>query len=103
MTTAWHQNNAAGLDDNGKTIKAGAIIDYIHTVGAVYNFGSTVLDVGYGEGKGYRRNWQAQVERHDTLTKDVSCRVSSSTRVRATLKICRKLKILQRNIMWGWF
>lgn len=72
MTTAWHQNNAAGLDDNGKTIKAGAIIDYIHTVGAVYNFGSTVLDVGYGEGKGYRRNWQAQVERHDTLTKDVS-------------------------------
>ncbi|EBB0765521.1 porin, partial [Salmonella enterica] len=72
MTTAWHQNNAAGLDNNGKIIKAGEIIDYIHTVGAVYNFGNTVLDVGYGEGKGYRRNWQALVERNDALTKSLS-------------------------------
>lgn len=72
MTTAWHQNNAAGLDDHGKIIKAGAIIDYIHTVGAVYSVGNTTFDVGYGEGKGYRRNWQAMIERNDTLKKDLT-------------------------------
>ena len=74
MTTSWHQNNAAGLDNNGGTMKAGKIIDYIHTAGAIYNFGNTVLDLGYGEGKDYRRNWQAQVERKDTLSNDFSLR-----------------------------
>lgn len=72
MTTSSNQNNATGLvDSNGNTIKKGKIIDYIHTAGVVYNFGSTKLDVGYGEGKGYRRNWQALIERNDALPADL--------------------------------
>lgn len=103
MTTAWHQNNSAGLDDNGKTIKAGAIIDYIHTVGAVYNFGNTVLDVGYGEGKGYRRNWQAQVERHDTLTKDVSLQSKLFYQGARYIEELSKIKDPATEYYGGWF
>ncbi len=72
MTTTWHQNNAAGLNDNGNIIKKGHVIDYIHTVGAVYDFGHAKIDAGYGEGKDYRRNWQLQLERSDNLSTDTS-------------------------------
>lgn len=62
MTTSWHQNNAAGLNDGGTIIKKGQVIDYIHTVGAAYQWQQAKIDLGYGEGHNYRRNWQTQLE-----------------------------------------
>ncbi|MBD1557746.1 OprD family porin [Vibrio sp. S9_S30] len=51
MTTTWHQNQHPGG-------KQGQIIDYIHTVGGIYKFDGGQIDLGYGEGKNYRTNWQ---------------------------------------------
>ncbi|BCL71872.1 hypothetical protein TUMSATVNIG1_38390 [Vibrio nigripulchritudo] len=51
MTTTWHQNQ-------NPTGKQGKIIDYIHTVGGIYKFDGGQIDLGYGEGKDYRTNWQ---------------------------------------------
>lgn len=51
MTTTWHQNQHPGG-------KQGKIIDYIHTVGGIYKFDGGQIDLGYGEGKDYRTNWQ---------------------------------------------
>ncbi|WP_087018451.1 OprD family outer membrane porin [Thaumasiovibrio subtropicus] len=53
MTTKWHQNQTA----NSSTINTE--IDYIHTLGAIYKFDGGQIDLGYGEGKDYRKNWQA--------------------------------------------
>lgn len=53
MTTKWHQNQKPGVDTTNTEI------DYIHTVGAIYKFGGGQIDLGYGEGKDYRTNWQA--------------------------------------------
>jgi len=52
MTTKWHQNQKAGSSSEN------TVIDYIHTVGAIYKFGNGSIDLGYGEGKDYRTNWQ---------------------------------------------
>lgn len=72
MTTSWHQNNAAGLDDGGTIIKKGDVIDYIHSVGVVYELDKSKVDVGYGEGHEYRRNWQLQLEHVNQLATDTS-------------------------------
>lgn len=72
MTTSWHQNGAAGLDNNGTPMSSGKNIDYIHTVGAVYKFDNVKIDTGYGEGKDYRRNWQLQLDNTTQLTADTS-------------------------------
>ncbi len=53
MTTVWHQQQ------NPLSPTQGYVIDYIQTVGAVYNFDGGSFDVGYGIGKEYRTNWQA--------------------------------------------
>lgn len=54
MTNKWHQG-ASGMS-------AGKQIDYIHSLGAIYELDNGVIDVGYGEGKAYRKNWQALVK-----------------------------------------
>ncbi|WP_070971102.1 OprD family outer membrane porin [Vibrio sonorensis] len=53
MTTKWHQNQKSGVDTTNTQI------DYIHTLGAIYKFDNGQIDLGYGEGKDYRTNWQA--------------------------------------------
>lgn len=53
MTTKWHQNQRAGSDTTN------TVIDHIQTVGAIYKFGNGQIDLGYGMGKDYRKNWQA--------------------------------------------
>lgn len=53
MTNKWHQNRD-GYDDGGR-------IDYIHSLGLRYEFGpgnAGFVDVGVGEGKGFRKNAQ---------------------------------------------
>ncbi len=53
MTNAWHQNRDG--HNNGRQI------DYIHSIGARYDFGpdkAAFVDVGVGEGKDYRQNAQ---------------------------------------------
>ncbi len=53
ITNMWHQNRD-GYDD-------GARIDYIHSVGLRYAFGpddAAFVDVGFGEGKDFRKNAQ---------------------------------------------
>ncbi|EBS7636789.1 OprD family porin [Salmonella enterica] len=72
MVNSWNQNNAAGLDDNGNTISKGKTIDYIHSLGFVYHFDKATVDLGYGEGKGYRRNWQVLLDRKDTFSPDLA-------------------------------
>lgn len=56
MTNRWHQNRD-GFSD-------GERIDYIHSLGARYTFGPDrrgFVDLGFGEGKGYRKNAQIAV------------------------------------------
>lgn len=72
MTTSWHQNGAAGLDNNGVAMSSGKYIDYIHSVGLVYKLDNFKIDSGYGEGKDYRRNWQLQLENTTQLATNTS-------------------------------
>lgn len=53
MTNKWHQNQTANAD------KTNTVIDHIQTVGAIYKFDQGQIDLGYGIGKNYRKNWQA--------------------------------------------
>ena len=53
MTNMWHQNRDGHQD--------GRRIDYIHSLGLRYEFGpedAAFVDVGVGEGKGFRKNAQ---------------------------------------------
>lgn len=72
MTTAWHQNGAAGLINGNSVMSTGKHINYIHTVGLVYQFDDFKIDSGYGEGKDYRRNWQLQLEKTSQLYPETS-------------------------------
>ena len=54
MTNAWHQ----GDPSMSKAKK----IDYIHSIGAIYELDNGVIDLGYGQGKDYRDNCQALVK-----------------------------------------
>ncbi|MGF1766996.1 OprD family porin [Enterovibrio makurazakiensis] len=63
MTNAWHQGGMDGLvDANGNPRKPAGKIDFIHSVGAIYALDNGSIDLGYGQGKDYRDNWQAVVK-----------------------------------------
>lgn len=55
LTNKWHQG------DDSMTTKAEKI-DFIQTIGAIYELDKGVIDLGYGEGKDYRKNWQVLVK-----------------------------------------
>ncbi|MDL2264205.1 OprD family porin [Synergistaceae bacterium OttesenSCG-928-I11] len=62
MTNKWHQNRDGYAD--------GERIDYIHSFGARYAFGpdkSAFVDVGFGEGRDFRKNAQVAVVYPRTL------------------------------------
>lgn len=61
MTNTWHQNRFEpdSVSEDGTPYNSGLSIDYIHSLGASYDFENGVIDLGYGEGKEYRKNWQA--------------------------------------------
>ncbi|MBX9295930.1 OprD family outer membrane porin [Chromobacterium piscinae] len=50
MTNQWHQNRAPYND--------GRKVDYVHSIGFRYAPSNYFVDVGFGEGKDYRRNAQ---------------------------------------------
>lgn len=53
MTNRWHQGDPS-MSPSGK-------IDFIQSVGVVYQLDGGLVDVGYGQGKDYRDNWQLLV------------------------------------------
>lgn len=63
MTNSWHQG-----DDSMSAAKK---IDFIHTIGAIYELENGVIDLGYGKGKDYRDNWQALVKYNFDLDTDM--------------------------------
>lgn len=54
MTNRWHQGDAS--------MSKAERIDFIHSIGAIYELDKGLIDVGYGQGKDYRDNWQALVK-----------------------------------------
>ncbi|WP_337992953.1 OprD family outer membrane porin [Enterovibrio qingdaonensis] len=62
MTNAWHQGDPS--------MSAAQKIDFIHSVGAIYELDKGVIDLGYGQGKDYRDNWQALVKYSWDLSED---------------------------------
>ncbi|MDX1301339.1 OprD family outer membrane porin [Photobacterium sp.] len=63
LTNKWHQGEEG--------MSAAENIDFIHTVGAIYKLDNGVIDLGYGEGKEYRKNWQALVKYNFDLGSDL--------------------------------
>lgn len=69
LTTKWHQ----GEDNMSGSEK----IDFIHTVGAIYELDKGVIDVGYGEGKDFRKNWQVLVKYDVALSPATTLKTSA--------------------------
>ncbi|WP_283130500.1 OprD family outer membrane porin [Enterovibrio norvegicus] len=68
MTNRWHQGDPS--------MSAAGKIDFIHSVGAIYELENGVIDLGYGQGKDYRDNWQALVKYSWDLNEDAKLNTS---------------------------